>query len=119
MTLRYFRDEILLRAATLIYRAASPTYQWCQDTFEAVRIRRALKRGDRVRLTGKCCTVGRDHAGELCTIMGYDDDAGDYRVILDGKKYTWLDGTPQAYSDGGYDYACERGFVVVSRAARN
>lgn len=115
--LRYLRDEALLRLARLVYRAARPAYDWCNATFDAVRIRRALKRGDRVRLTGKCCTIGRDYAGALCTIMGYDDEAGDYRVIVDGKKYTDLDGNPRSYSAGGYDYACERGFEVVSRGA--
>lgn len=68
--------------------------------------------GTRVRLTGRCCTVGRAHKGEMATITRFKHDIfdEDYHVIVDGKVYRWDDGSPQP---DGHDYACERGFSVV------
>jgi len=71
-----------------------------------------LRPGTRVRLTGRCCTVGRKHKGEMATITKWKRDIfeEDYHVVVDGKEYRWDDGRPQR---DGHDYACERGFDVV------
>jgi len=71
-----------------------------------------LRPGTRVKLTGKCCTVGRKHKGEMATITEWNHtlEDPDYHIRVDGKEYRWDDGRPQK---NGYDYACEDGFNVV------
>ncbi len=112
--------------ARLRVRAASATLRaWGRLTAPVRRLESAIRRvddwltvfthlrpGTRVRLTGRCCTVGREHKGEMATVTKFKHDIfdQDYHVVVDGKVYRWLDGTLQ---ENGHDYACDNGFDVV------
>jgi hypothetical protein len=107
------RIAAALLARNVLERLAAPARSVLAlvDRLELRLCRLAVLRpGARVRLTGECCHVGSQNPGAVATVISYDEEADDYNVIVDGKVYTFSDGTPWA---DGHDSACPRGFDVI------